>query len=253
MENGILQYLIICPLLFLAGFVDSIAGGGGLISLPAYLIAGLGAHSAVATNKLSSTIGTSIATARYIKEGYVKWKIAVICAAAAMAGSSIGSSINLLIDDSVLKTVMLFLLPVTAFVVFRTKGFESEAQKETDAKTYLIASVIALVIGAYDGFYGPGTGTFLLLCLTLLAGLGLKDANGITKIINLSSNVAAAVIFLINGKTIIVLGLIAGIFNALGNYFGSKLFVKDGARIVKPIMLSVLAVFFIKVLFELTA
>ena len=251
MEITFIQYLIVCPLLFLAGFIDSIAGGGGLISLPAYLISGLGAHSAVATNKLSSTIGTSVSTIRYIKEGYVEWKIAVICALLAMTGSSIGSNLNLLVEDAILKTIMLFLLPVTAFVVFRTKGFEAKQERSIDIRTYILASVVAFVIGAYDGFYGPGTGTFLLICLTLVAGMNLKEANGITKVINLSSNVAAMFVYLINGKTVIVLGLAAGLFNALGNYFGSKLFVKDGSKIVKPVMLIVLTVFFIKVLYEL--
>ena len=251
MNGEILKYIIVCPLLFLAGFVDSIAGGGGLISLPAYLIAGLPSHCAIATNKLSSAIGTSVSTANYIRSGFVNWRIAILCVVTAFIGSSIGAHFSLMIKESVLKTIMLFLIPVSAVVVMKSKALISEKEELGRGKTLLIAVISALIIGAYDGFYGPGTGTFLLLSLTVFARLKLTTANGVTKVINLTSNVAALTVFLINGQGMIPLGIAAGVCNGAGNWLGSQKFISDGVKIVKPIMLSVLAVFFIKVIYEL--
>ena len=115
------QYLIVCPLVFLAGFVDSIAGGGGLISLPAYLAAGVPPHLALGTNKMGSTMGTVISTARFAKSGYIKWKLSLFAAACAIVGSIIGSNLSLLASEKFLKGMMLFALPVVAFYVLKNK------------------------------------------------------------------------------------------------------------------------------------
>lgn len=247
-----LQYLIVCPLIFLAGFIDSIAGGGGLISLPAYLIAGLPPHNAIATNKLSSSMGTSISVIRYAKEGYVIWKIALVCAVAAIAGSSVGARLSLMIDDSVLRYVMLFLIPLTAVVVLRSKGMAGESEEElSPGKTLAIAVAVAFVIGGYDGFYGPGAGTFMLLALTVIAKMRLQNANGVMKVINLSSNVGSLAVYIMNGKVLFPLGLTAGLFGIAGNWLGSRMFTRKGAGAARPVMLAVLAVFFFKTLFEL--
>ena len=177
MEISIIQYLIVCPLVFLAGFVDAVAGGGGLISLPAYLIAGFPVHFAIGTNKVSSAMGTTL-------------------------------------------------------------------------KTTLLSCTIAFIIGAYDGFYGPGTGTFLILLLTAAAHMPVTEANGVSKAINLATNISALVVFLINGKVIFAVGLVAGLFSIAGNWLGSSFFKKGGSKAVKPIMICVLVIFFVKVLGE---
>ena len=246
-----LQYLIVCPLIFIAGYIDSIAGGGGLISLPAYLIAGLPPHGAIATNKLSSSMGTSISTIRYAKEGFINWKTAIVCAVSAIVGSSLGAKLSLLIDDSVLKMVMLVLIPVTAVIVLKSRGMSGETRESlSPGKTMAVAVAVALIIGGYDGFYGPGAGTFMLLALTAVARMPIRSANGITKVINLSSNVGSLVVYLMNGKVLIPLGLAAGVFGIAGNWLGSRTFSKKGAGIAKPVMLVVLAVFFVKTLME---
>lgn len=247
----LIQFLIICPLVFLAGFVDSIAGGGGLISLPAYMIAGVPAHNAIATNKLSSSMGTSITVFRYGKNGYIPWKQAIFCAISAFTGSNAGAKLSLLIADDILKIIMLFLLPITAIFVLSKKSLDVARQPHSEVKTILLSMLVAIVIGAYDGFYGPGTGTFLILFLTVIAHMNLQNANGVAKAINFSSNISALVVFLINGKAIIPLGLTAGLFSILGNYIGSRIFDKKGVIAVKPVMLGVLGIFFVKVLFEM--
>ena len=114
----------------------------------------------------------------------------------------------------------------------------------------LLSCVIAFVIGAYDGFYGPGTGTFLILLLTAAAHMPVTEANGVSKAINLATNISALVVFLINGKIIFAVGLVAGLFSIAGNWLGSSFFKKGGSKAVKPIMICVLVIFFIKVLGE---
>lgn len=246
-----LSYMIVCPLVFLAGFVDAIAGGGGLISLPAYMIAGVPAHFAIGTNKLSSSLGTVVSAGRYLKNGYLKgmgFLTAVSCAAS-LAGSAVGSSLSLLVSEQLLKNMMLPVLPVVAFYVLRNKNLGSVEKKEplSAGTTYLIAVLASLVIGAYDGFYGPGTGTFLLLILTGAARMDVRKASALTKVINLSSNLSALVNFLANGTVCYGLGLAAALFCVGGHYLGSGLVVHNGQRIVRPVILVVLAILFVKI------
>ena len=243
------QYLIVCPLVFLAGFVDSIAGGGGLISLPAYLAAGVPPHLALGTNKMGSTMGTVISTARFAKSGYIKWKLSLFAAACAIAGSIIGSKLSLLASEKFLKGMMLFALPVVAFYVLKNKdmGDNKNTGSLTEKQMMLISMAAALVIGTYDGFYGPGTGTFLLLVLTGAAKMDLRTASGTTKVINLSSNIAALVTFLINGKVLLPLGSTAGVFCIAGHYIGSGMVVKSGQKVVRPVVLAVLLCLFVKI------
>ncbi len=251
MNLGIHHFLIVCPLVFLAGLVDAVAGGGGLISLPAYMITGLPVHYAIATNKMSACMGTAVATLQYARKGYVPWKISLSCVVFALAGSELGARLALLLDDFVFKIVMLVILPLTALYVLRGKGLVSEKEPYSNRKTSLLGMGISLVIGVYDGFYGPGTGTFLLIFLTAIAHMNLNSANGLTKVINLSSNVAALTVFLISGKVLLLLGLTAAVFGVAGNLIGARFFVKGGVKIVKPLMIAVLAVFFVKVLTEI--
>lgn len=251
MEITLMEYLIVCPLVFLAGFVDAIAGGGGLISLPAYLIAGFPVHFAIGTNKLSSGMGTAIATWKLYKLGHIEWKLALICTFFALVGSGMGASIALLIPDAVFKLLMLFIIPITAYYILKKKEIAPPEEKLPWKKVFLVSSAVALVIGMYDGFYGPGTGTFLLLLLTSMATLSLKEANGIAKVINLTTNLTALAVYLINGKALILFGILAGIFSILGNYIGTWFFEKKGSFATRPIMLLVLAIFFIKVVSEL--
>lgn len=248
----LLTFVIICPLLFLAGFVDAVAGGGGLISLPAYMLAGLPAHSAIATNKLSSSMGTTVATLQYIKAGFVKWKLCLPAIAAALLGSWLGAKINLFLDENFLKIMMLVILPFIAFYVLRTKNLEKENPDSHKFKTtVLLCVVISLAVGVYDGLYGPGTGTFLMLLFTVLARLTLQDSAGATKAINLTTNLTALTVFLYHGAVLIPLGLVAGICNMAGNYLGSRCFFSKGAAFVKPLILVVLLIFFIKLISEI--
>lgn len=248
----ILQFLIVCPMVFLAGFIDSIAGGGGLISLPAYMFAGLPVHLAIGTNKVSSVMGTSMATWRYAKSGYIPFKKALIAIPCALFGSSIGAKLSMRIDESSFKIIMLVILPFIAAYVLRGKALSESAQPMAEPKASLCIIFIAFIIGMYDGFYGPGTGSFLILLLTGIVHLRIREANGLTKVVNLCSNIAAVFVFLRGGTTLPLLGLTAGLFSIAGNYAGSRFFSRKGVVAVKPVLVIVLVIFFIKIITELT-
>ena len=196
-------------------------------------------------------MGTTLATARFAKNGYIAWKNALLCIVTALIGSSLGAKLALRLDDYYFKRLILVILPCTALYLTFGKPFVGEKESFPVRKMILFSALIAFIIGIYDGFYGPGTGTFLLLLLTGIAHMGLKEANGITKAINLTTNLTALAVYLMNGKVIFLLGLIAGIFSIAGNYLGTRCFDKGGAKFVKPLMMVVLVIFFIKTLSEI--
>ena len=246
------HFLIACPLVFLAGYVDALAGGGGLISLPAYLLAGLPTHFAIATNKLSSFMGTSLATYRYARKGYIKGRIMLLFVLFAYLGSTLGASCAVKLNEHTFRIILLVVLPLTAAFVLLKKDALAAKEHYTELKTGLIGSAVALTVGFYDGIYGPGAGTFMILLLTALAHMTLERANGSAKLINLTTNVAALTVYLINGKVLIPLGLAAGAFNMLGAYLGTRSFDKSKAGMAKPVILTVLGIFLIKTVLELT-
>lgn len=250
MEITYKTFLIICPLLFLAGLVDAISGGGGLISLPAYLIAGLPPHAAIATNKLSSTCGTMLATSRFIWNRLVNIQLAIPSVIAAVVGSSLGANLSLLTDEEVMIYVMIIILPICVFLVFNKNLFHDmgEDHISLNKRTYITATVSAFFIGMYDGFYGPGTGTFLIIAFTTFAQLSIKTANAQAKVINLTSNITSLTIFLLNREVIFPIGLAAAACNMLGGYIGAGLVMKNGAKIVRPSILLVLFLLALKIL-----
>ncbi|MDO4338169.1 MAG: TSUP family transporter [Eubacteriales bacterium] len=252
MELTIQMFLIVCPLVFLASFVDAIAGGGGLIALPAYLLAGVPMHNAIATNKLSSATGTVISTVRLCRNKFVDWGLALPCVSMALLGSYIGANLALLASDKLLKWMLLPVLPIVAFYVLKKKNLDENSEVELPrARQWIICGISSLVVGCYDGFYGPGTGTFLLLCYTGLAKMNVRNASGNMKLANLSSNGAALAVFLFSGKILVPLGLAASVFSIAGHYVGSGLVMKNGSRIVRPVILVVITLLFIKIIFDL--
>ena len=240
-------FLIVCPMVFLAGFVDSIAGGGGLISLPAYLLAGVPMHNAIATNKLSSATGTAISTVRLCKNKFVDWGLALPCISMALLGSFVGAHLALTASDKLLKWMLIPILPIVAFYVLKKKNLEEDIQTDISRrKQWLLCAACSLAVGCYDGFYGPGTGTFLLLCLTRFAGLDVLTASGVTKFINLVTNLTALVTFLFYGKVYLLLGFVAGICSILGNLIGSGMLTKNADKVLKPAILGVICIFFVR-------
>lgn len=243
--------LFICVGVFLASLMDAIGGGGGIISLPVYLFAGLPVHYALGTNKLSAGIGSIASTFRYIKNGFYDLSLAVPSVVLALLGSHLGTRLQLTIDEKYLQYMLIAALPVVAVVLLRQKKLPEEQGDIAPWLRKIIVWGASLIIGAYDGFYGPGTGTFLLLIFCGLAKMDVRTASGNVKIVNLSSNIGALVTSLAAGKVLAPIGLIAAVFSVIGHYVGAGLTIKNGSKIVRPVILVVLALLGIKVVLEL--
>lgn len=242
--------LLVCLGVFCASFMDAIGGGGGIISLPTYLLAGLPMHFALGTNKLSSCIGTVASTVRYVKNGYVDWLLGIPSIALALVGAHLGTKLHLAMDEQYLKIVLLFVLPVIAVILLRKKDLPESRKPMNEWLRRWITWTASLIFGAYDGFYGPGTGTFLLLTFCYLGKIDVRTASGNVKLVNLSSNIGALATSLAAGKVLIPLGLVSAIFSTAGQYLGAGLALKNGSKIVRPVILLVIVLLAIKVLLE---
>ena len=195
-------WIIVCPLVFLGGLIDAVAGGGGLITLPAYLLAGLPPHLASGTNKCGNFFGTLIATGRFLKRGDVHLPSALAGGAGALVGAWLGARLNMIMPEQALYYLMLAVVPVMAvFLLFkRDFGTEDRSGELGVGKLVPLSLAIGLVIGCYDGFFGPGAGTFLTLAFTGLCRFDLLTAAGNTKVANATSNLASLVTFALGGR-----------------------------------------------------
>ncbi|MDD4223173.1 MAG: TSUP family transporter [Candidatus Cloacimonetes bacterium] len=248
-----LDYAIVLPFIFLAGLIDSIAGGGGLISLPAYVAAGLPMHAALATNKFSSACGTVFSTARYFHAKMIDLPVALVSAGLALLGSFLGTSSVLLISGDFLRWLLLVVIPVIAVLTLIRKNFgrrDRSCQFKLGVRL-LLGGLAGLLIGFWDGFFGPGTGTFLILVYALLLHYDFVVANGNTKVVNLASNLAALATFLIAGKVYFPLAIPAAAFGIAGNLIGSKLVVRNGNRLIKPIFVLALLLLLGRIVWDL--
>ena len=241
---------LICMGVFCASFMDAIGGGGGIISLPTYLLAGLPIHFALGTNKLSVCIGTVASTVRYVNNGYVNWLLAVPSMGLALIGAHLGTKLQLSVDEQYLKLVLLFVLPVIAAILLKKKDLPETWKPMNEVTRRAIIWASSMIIGIYDGFYGPGTGTFLLLSFCYLGKIDVRTASGNVKLANLSSNVSALFTSLAAGKVLVPLGLTAAIFSVIGQYLGAGLTMKNGSKIVRPVILLVILLLAIKILLE---
>jgi len=249
MDLSLTQTLVLCGFVFLGGFVDSIAGGGGLITLPAYFAMGIPPHTALATNKFSSACGTSFAVLRYWRAGTVSARIGLTAAAGALFGSAVGAKIALMVPASAINTVMLVLVPaVLVFLLLKDRILTGDRQPVTgnskfeilNSKLSWLSLLIGLVIGTYDGFFGPGTGTFLAIAFSAFLGLDLLAASGNARLANLASNLGSVIVFLAGAKVIFPLAFYTAAAGIAGNLLGSMVAVKKGGRVIKPLMVVVL-------------
>ncbi|WP_445945286.1 TSUP family transporter [Shewanella sp.] len=233
----------------LAGFIDSIAGGGGLLTIPALLWAGLPPATALGTNKLQSCGGSFFASWYFIRKGMVdvhKIKLSLACA---FVGASLGTIGVQMIDASVLETLLPFLiLAIGGYFLFSKKISENDRNQVITPTVF--AFTAALGIGFYDGFFGPGTGSFLALAFVSLAGFGLAKATAHAKLLNFSTNVASLIFFAIGGQVVLVLGLIMLVGQAIGATLGSRLVVTKGVAIIKPLVVFMSLLMSIKLLFS---
>ncbi len=251
MELNLMTYLIVCPLVFLAGLIDSVAGGGGLISLPAYMAAGLPPLQAAGTNKLSACLGTVASTTRFVRDRKVDWKAGLFAALGAFPGSWLGALLQQHIPQDTIRLLMIVAIPLVAIVVLRKKDMNGRCLV-TDVFYRPMAFAIGLFIGFYDGLIGPGTGTFLILLFTMTLGMEAVMASGTAKIVNLTSNVAALFSYLTNqpDNVLFALALPAAVCGIAGNWLGASLTVKKGVGFIRYMLLVVLVLLLAKMVVD---
>lgn len=249
-ELNITSYMIVFPLVFLAGFIDSIAGGGGLISLPAYYLIGLPPDMAAGTNKMSAFFGTAVATGRYAANRSIPWKEGIWALAGAVPFSFLGAELLKMMDAQLVKISVLVALPIVAVFVLLNK----DALKPRDLigkKNRLPACfAIGALIGLYDGLVGPGTGTFLQLLFVSVIGMEALMGSGAARLVNLGSNVAALISMALGGRVLYQLAIPAAAFGMLGNYLGSSLAIAKGSKVIRSILILVLALLMLKLLMD---
>ena len=238
-----------------AGFVDAVAGGGGIISLPDYFLTGLPAHVCFGTNKFSAACGTTLAVATYFKHGAVNLKVAIMAAIGSFIGSNIGSHIVLMLDDNVLKLMLVICLPVIAVIIFVKKlgGEEDRSYLLGPAKLLVYGFLVGLLVGGYDGIFGPGTGTIAAIAFTAFMHFDLKTATGNAKVLNLASNVGSLVTFWMAGTINFSYAIPAAVCNVIGAMIGSQMAVRKGSSFIRPVMICVIVLLIGKVAYDLIA
>lgn len=244
------MFLIVCPLAMLAGFIDSVAGGGGLISLPAYYLAGLPPVLAAGTNKLSASLGTLVASVRYGMAKQVKWLVVLLAAPGSFAGSFLGAKLLQAIPENTVRLIVIGAIPLVAALVLRRRGSLSAKKRISDRAALPVSFLVGLVIGFYDGLVGPGTGTFLILLFTMAMGMEAVEASGTAKLINLSSNVAALFALMLDGHVLYLLGLPAALCAMAGGYLGAGMTIRRGAAFIRWMLMAVLSLLLAKMIFD---
>jgi len=245
------QYAIVFVLIGFSGFIDSIAGGGGLISVPTYLALGLPAEMILGTNKCVSSTGTSFAVYRYIRNRTIIWKTVGYAIVAALIGSAIGASLASYLSRSIIFGLLLGVIPILLYLQARQVPEKELRQPLSQAQINLRASLAGLVLGGYDGIFGPGTGTFLLLAFMLLLHMSTREASANARIVNYASNVSAFVYFLIQGKVFWPVAVVAICGSICGNWLGSGMVINNADRVVVPVFRFVLTLLMLKCGYDL--
>jgi len=230
---------------FFAGLIDSIAGGGGLISLPALILFNIPAHTALGTNKLQSLIGSSFSLINYWKNKKISWLIALIGIPFSLLGSYIGAKSTYLFSKNILTIIILVLIPASLVLISLSKKILKRKIYTYKKNNLLLIIFSCFFIGFYDGFYGPGTGTFLIIILVMFCNLSLLIASGTAKTFNLASNISAFITFANSGNIDYKIALFMGVFNALGNLIGSTLAIKKGNNFINKVIYVAILILFI--------
>ncbi len=223
---------------FVAGFVDAIAGGGGLITVPLLLLAGASPLEALATNKLQGSFGSGAAVLAYARAGHVRPRAQLGAAAVAAMASAGGALVAHAVPADVLRLIMpVVLVGVALFFAFKP-GLTDELRSERMRPAVLTFTAVPLV-GCYDGFFGPGAGSFYMLAFVMLAGFGVLKATAHTKMLNFASNLGGLVVFASTGAIWWGVGLGMAVGQAAGAALGAKLAMRVGARLIKPLLVIV--------------
>jgi len=244
-----MELALICLASLLAGGIDSIVGGGGLILVPALFAVYPSAAPATlfGTNKSASVWGTSIATVQYSRRVQMRWAVLLPAAGAALVGSFIGAWVVTLIDPSFLRRLLPFiLLAVLLYTLAKKDLGRTHAPRHAQGRETLLACAIGAVIGWYDGFFGPGTGSFFIFLFVRLLGYDFLNASASAKLLNVATNLAAITLFAIKGHVWWKIGLTMAVANVLGSLIGTRLALKHGAGFVRGVFVVVVSALILK-------
>lgn len=246
-----LQGFLICAAYLFAGVIDSISGGGGLITVPVMLATGIPAGYITGTNQCAAFLGTYASVYQYVKNKRVHFPSALTTLPFAILGSYLGARLNLLMPDRYLKGFMMVMVPViAAFLIFHRQLGETDLIDEYTKRQILFRSAaIGLVVGTYQGFYGPGGGTFFMLAYAAFLKLSLVSATGNTRFVVSIASIASVLTYALSGVIIWKIVIAATALYMIGSYIGAELAIKEGSRLIRPITLGVTALLFIKIVF----
>ena len=227
--------LLLVGIATLAGFIDAIAGGGGLLVLPVLLWAGLTPSQALATNKLQAVFGSFSATVRFIRQGAIDLRSMFRAIIFAFTGSACGTICIQLIDSTALeKLIPILLISFALYFLFSPRVGDDDAKPRISLD--LFSFTIAFIIGFYDGFFGPGTGSFFAMAFVMLLGYNLIKATAHAKLLNFTSNLAALIFFILGGQVIWKVGLVMAIGQFFGGYLGAHMVLRHGSSLIKPLL-----------------
>jgi uncharacterized membrane protein YfcA len=233
----------------IAGFIDSIAGGGGLITIPVLLLSGLTPVEALGTNKLQGLFGSGSATITYAAKGHVDLRRQLPSALMAFAGGAVGAVLATLLPGEFLRAALPFILVAIA-LFFALKPDMDDIDRAERMTPFLFGLVIVPIIGFYDGIFGPGTGSFFMLAFVTLAGYGVLKATAHTKLLNFASNTCSFFIFLFAGAIVWKIGLIMGVAQFIGARLGAVMAIRNGSKLIKPLLVLTCLVLAIKLLMD---
>jgi uncharacterized membrane protein YfcA len=242
-------YPVLFLIAFFAGLVDAIAGGGGIITLPVMLSLGFPPHIALGTNKFQASFGSFTTSYYYIKKDVVILKACIAGIIFTLIGSALGTWSVTQVSSDVLKYIIPFLLVgIIIYSFIKTNLGENDRQARIkDMVFYLIAG---LTLGFYDGFFGPGVGSFWAIAFVAGLGYNLKKATGYTKVMNFTSNVVSLFIFVLDGYVIFTAGIVMAVGQIAGSKIGAELVIRKGSKFIRPIFITIVILTTVKIIFD---
>ena len=220
---------------FVAGYIDAIAGGAGLILIPAFILTGLPPQLALGQEKLVSTVGTIAAIKNFVKNKSVIWSVIPAGLISALAGAYVGAKVILLLPAEALSMIIVALLPI-GLIAATVKGRIKESTVKSTKTNFISVFIVCFIVGFYDGFFGPGTGSLFIIALTVINKFGLLQASATSKIFNFSSNIGAFIAFAIAGKMAYLIGIPMIIASLVGNHIGSMHAIKTNGEIIRKVL-----------------
>lgn len=249
MELDVLTLLVLLAVALAAGTIDAIAGGGGLLTVPALLATGMTPAQALATNKLQASFGSFSATLFFWRRGLLQLKPMLFTIACTFVGSALGTILVQQIDASLMHWILPFLLLLLAiYFILSPRMSDADTARRMSERSF--ALWLGTSIGFYDGFFGPGVGSFYAVAFISLAGMGLRKATAHTKLLNLTSNLAALLFFALGGHVLWITGLVMAVGQFIGGRIGAKLVFSRGASLVKPLLIVLSLTLSAKLLFD---